>query len=186
MWSQIVPQSQIEASHKSCRHTSPSLEPACPITDLSPLTPLLAQAGHCDVASPDAPQTLHVNGHMVISKCGVAGNGKPGCKNNSCMYGGGQGAVDYDHIYDCKQCSGPASSSICARCLLNGGTCEPGHDQWELLTWTVYIWVFVILSPLYRPTFHSRIPEWRTVFIFYFILFYMGSYVCYMYHGSLQ
>ena len=111
---------------------------------------------------------------------------EPGCTNNSCMYGGGQGAVDYDHIYDCKQCTGPASSSICARCLLNGGTCEPGHDQWEPVTWTLYIWIFVILSPLCRPTFHSRIPEWRTVFIFYFILFYMGSYVCYMYHGSLQ
>ena len=51
----------------SGKPASPSLEPACPITDLSPLTPLLAQAGHCDVASPDAPQTLHVNGHMVIS-----------------------------------------------------------------------------------------------------------------------
>ena len=25
MWSQIVPQSQIEASHKSCRHTTPTL-----------------------------------------------------------------------------------------------------------------------------------------------------------------
>ena len=112
--------------------------------------------------------------------------GKPGCTNNSCMYGGGQGAVDYDHIYDCKQCSGPASSSICARCLINGGTCEPGHDQWELVTWTVYIWIVVISSPLYRPTFLSWIPEWRTVSVFYFILFYMGPYVCsYMYHGTL-
>ena len=113
----------------SWKPASPSLEPTCPTTDLSPPAPLLAQAGDCDVASPDAPKTLHVNGHMVISKCGIAGNGKPGCTNNSCMYGGGQGAVDYDHIYDCKQCTGLASSSICARCLINGGTCDPGHDQ---------------------------------------------------------
>ena len=104
----------------------------------------------------------------------TAGNGKPGCTNNCCLCGGGQGAVDYHHIYDCKQCTGPASSSICARCLLNGERC----DQWELVTWTVSIWIVVILSPLYRPSFHSWIAERRTVISPYFIWDPMYVVVC--------
>ena len=134
--------------------------------------------------------TPDIDGHRVHSKSLVLDRGKPGRTNHSCMYGGGLGAIDHDYIYDCKQCSGLASSSICARCLINGGTCEPDHNAWELVTWKLFSWTADILLIYQRPTFHSWIPEWRTIFfhfIFIFIFINMGSCVCcYMYHGSLQ
>ena len=113
--------------------------------------------------------TLDIDGHRVHSKFQVLDSGKPGCTNHSCMYGGGLGAIDHDYIYDCKQCFGLASSSICARCLIYGGTCEPDHNAWVLVTWKLFSWTADILLIYQRPTFHSWIPEWRTIFFFFFI-----------------
>ena len=122
--------------------------------------------------------TLHINGRVVRTKCSGPHSGKPGCTNHCCMYGGGRGAVDHDFIYNCKQCTGPVSSSICAKCLLNGGTCEPGHNQWELVTWNVHNSYHIVtlhyVSEVYheRPTRHFWIPEWRTVFLVFFCFFF--------------
>ena len=124
----------------SGRPASPTQEPACPTPDLPSVSPLSTLTADANATSPcHGSETLQVDGKIVKSRCSDPDSGKPGCANSSCMYGGGQGAVDYDFIYDCKQCTGLASSSICARCLINGGTCEPGHDQWELVTWTMHI-----------------------------------------------
>ena len=118
----------------SSEPASPHLEPACTSPDLPPPSPLPATAVDVDGASLcHRIDMLHINGRVVRTKCSGPDSGKPGCTNQSCMYCGGQGAVDHDFIYDCKQCTGPVSS-ICAKCLLNGGTCEPGHNQWELVT----------------------------------------------------
>ena len=76
---------------------------------------------------------LYIDGSAVVTKVGL-GNGKPGCQNYSCMYGGGRSRDDINHIYKCLKCEGPHTSSICAKCMLNGGCCEPGHDNWELIT----------------------------------------------------
>ena len=62
-----------------------------------------------------------------------------------------------------------ASSSNCTPCLINGGTCEPGHDQWVLVTCKLFTWTADILLIHKRPTFHSWIPEWRTDFFFHFM-----------------
>ena len=150
---------------------SPTLEPVCPSPDLPPPSPLPALARSVDVPSPDGSETLDIDGHGVHSKSQVLDSGKPGCTNHSCMYGGGLGAIDHDYIYDCKQCSGLASSSICVRCLINGGTCEPDHNAWGLVTWKLFSWTADILLIYQRPTFHSWIPEWRTNFSFH-IYFY--------------
>ena len=48
MWSQIVPQSQIEASHKSCRHTTPS--------DVSPSATCAASEEVTDVLYAPLPE----------------------------------------------------------------------------------------------------------------------------------
>ena len=60
-----------------------------------------------------------------------------------------------DFIYDCKQCTGLASSSIGARCLINGGTCEPEHDQWELVTWTMHIYIYIYPSLIWH-----KVTKW--------------------------
>ena len=147
---------------------SPTLETVCPSPDLPPPSPLPALARAVDVPSPDGSATLDIDGHRVHSKFQVLDSGKPGCTNHSCMYGGGLGAIDHDYIYDCKQCFGLASSSICARCLIYGGTCEPDHNAWVLVTWKLFSWTADILLIYQRPTFHSWIPEWRTIFFFFF------------------
>ena len=77
--------------------------------------------------------SVYVDGVVVVSKVGL-GNGKPGCQNYSCMYGGGLSRDDIDYIYKCLKCEGPHTSSLCAKCMLNGGCCEPGHESWELIT----------------------------------------------------
>ena len=77
--------------------------------------------------------SVYVDGLAVVSKVGL-GNGKPGCQNYSCMYGGGLPRDDIDYIYKCLKCEGPHTSSLCAKCMLNGGCCEPGHENWELIT----------------------------------------------------
>ena len=71
--------------------------------------------------------------HSTVSRVGL-GNGKPNCQNYSCMYGGGLSRDDIDYIYKCLKCEGPHTSSLCAKCMLNGGCCEPGHENWELIT----------------------------------------------------
>ena len=76
---------------------------------------------------------LSIDGSAVVTKVGL-GNGKPGCQNYSCMYGGGLSRDDIDYIYKCLKCEGPHTSSICVKCMLNGGCCEPGHENWELIT----------------------------------------------------
>ena len=173
----------------SSEPASPPLEPACPSPDLPPSSPL--QAAWVDVDGTSLchrTDTLHINGRVVRTKCSGPDSGKAGCTNHSCMYGGGRGAVDHDFIYDCKQCTGPMSSSICAKCLLNGGTCEPGHNQWELVTWKVHnsyhIVTLYYISEVYheRPNGHFWIPEWRTVFLVFFNWYGIQC----MHHGSLQ
>ena len=78
--------------------------------------------------------SVYVDGVTVtVSKVGL-GNGKPGCQNYSCMYGGGLSRDNIDYIYKCLKCEGPHTSSLCAKCMLNGGCCEPGHENWELIT----------------------------------------------------
>ena len=77
--------------------------------------------------------SVYVDGLAVGSKVGL-GNGKPGCQNYSCMYGGGVSRDDIDYIYKRLKCEGPHASSLCAKCMLNGGCCEPGHENWELTT----------------------------------------------------
>ena len=44
--------------------------------------------------------SVYVDGVAVVSKVGP-GNGKPGCQNYSCMYGGGLSRDDIDYIYKC-------------------------------------------------------------------------------------
>ena len=94
---------------------------------------------HWDAAVTDDRHSIHstasvyVDGLAVVSKVGL-GNGKPGCQNYSCMYGGGLSRDDIDYIYKCFKCEGPHTSALCAKCMLNGGCCEPGHDNWELIT----------------------------------------------------
>ena len=156
---------------------SPTLETVCPSPDLPPPSPLPALARAVDVPSPDGSATLDIDGHRVHSKFQVLDSGKPGCTNHSCMYGGGLGAIDHDFIYECKQCFGLASSSICARCLINGGTCEPDHNAWVLVTWKLFSWTADILLIYQRPTFHSWIPEWRTIFLFLFFSFNIHFYL---------
>ena len=152
---------------------SPTLETVCPSPDLPPPSPLPALARAVDVPSPDGSATLDIDGNRVHSKSQVLDSGKPGCTNHSCMYGGGLGAIDHDYIYDCKQCFGLASSSICARCLINGGTCEPDHNAWVLVTWKLFSWTADILLIYQRPTFLSWIPEWRTISFSFNIYFYL-------------
>ena len=77
--------------------------------------------------------SVYVDGLAVVSKVGL-GNGKPNCQNYSCMYGGGLSREDIDYIYKCPKCEGPHTSSLCAKCMLNGRCCEPGHENWELIT----------------------------------------------------
>ena len=79
--------------------------------------------------------SVYVDGLAVVSKVGL-GNGKPGCQNYTCMYGGGLSRDDIDYIYECLKCEGPHTSSLCAKYMLNGGCCEPGHGNWELITTT--------------------------------------------------
>ena len=76
---------------------------------------------------------LYIHCSAVVTKVGL-GNGKPGCQNCSCMYGGGLSRDDIDYIYKCFKYERPHTSSICAKCMLNGGCCEPGHENWELIT----------------------------------------------------
>ena len=76
---------------------------------------------------------LYIDGSAVVTKVGLD-NGKPGCQNYSCMYGDGLSRDDIDYIYKCLKWEGPHASSICAKCMLNGGCCEPGHENWELIT----------------------------------------------------
>ena len=135
-------------------------------------SPLPALARAVVVPSPDGSTTLDINGHRVHSKCQVLDSGKPGCTNHSCMYGGGLAAIINDFIYDCRQCTSLASSSMCTICLVNGGTCEPDQNDWVLITWTYLSWTADILLIYQRPTFHSWIPEWRTIF---FILYLFSS-----------
>ena len=44
--------------------------------------------------------SVYVDGLAVVIKVGL-GNGKPGCQNYSCMYGGGLSRDDIDFIYKC-------------------------------------------------------------------------------------
>ena len=135
---------------------------------------------------------------MVKIRCSDPDSGKPGCTNKSCMYGGRQGAIDHDFIYDTKQCTGLASSSICARCLINGGTYKPRHDQWELVTLIIHIYILVnyhLFVTLYQVSYEcgDPLPFLGTgmkncfSFHFHFLKIDMGSCVCYhMYDGRLQ
>ena len=119
----------------SGKPVSPPLEPSCPTPDLPSLSLLSTLTADADVTSLcQGSETLQLDGKLVKSRCLDPDSGKPGCTNNSCMNGGGQGAIDHDFICNCKQCIGLASSLICARCLINGGTFKPGHDQWRLVT----------------------------------------------------
>ena len=131
--------------------------------------------------------SVYVDGLAVVSKVGL-GNGKPGCQNYSCMYGGGLSRDDIDYIYKCLKCEGPHTSSLCAKCMLNGGCCEPGHDNWELITWSPMTTnVVLILNTSKSATDndyrHSWYPEWWTAVLFFFIIYhifvYMGS-ICYV------
>ena len=181
--------------HPSGGLASPLLEPACPAPDLPHLSPLSTLAADADVTFLcHGSETLQVDGKMVKCRCSDPDSGKPGCTNNFCMYGGGQGAVDQDFIYECKQCTGLASSSVCARCLINGWTCEPGHDQWELVTWTMHIYISVNyhhVITLYQVCYARGNPlpflDTGMKNCFNVFLIDMGSCVCYlMYHGHLQ
>ena len=54
--------------------------------------------------------SVYVGGLAVVNKVGL-GNGKPGCQNYSCMYGGGLSRDHIDYIYKCLNCEGPHMSS---------------------------------------------------------------------------
>ena len=143
---------------------SPTLEPVCPAPDLPPPSSLPALARAVDAPSPDGSKIPDSNGHRMFRKCPDLDSGKQDCTNQTCKYGGELGAIDHNYIYDCKQCIGLASSSICARCLIDGGTCESGQDHWVRVTWTLFTWTADILLIDQGPTVHSWIPGWRIVF----------------------
>ena len=96
-------------------------------------------------------------------------------------------AIGLYYIYDYMQWR---SGLICVGYLLNGGTCGPVSDQRVLVAWTLCTCTADILLIYHRPTFHFWIPEWRTIFVSFYISFFfidMGSCVCcYLNHGSLQ
>ena len=114
-WSQVSdPDDSIDERGSLCPHLD-----AAVITD--------------DRHSIHSAASVYVDGLAIVSKVGL-GNGESGCQNYSCMYGGGLSRDDNDYIYKCLKCKGPHTSSLCAKCMLNGGCCEAGHDDWELIT----------------------------------------------------
>ena len=135
---------------------------------------------------------LYIDGSAVVTKVGL-GNGKPGCQNYSCMYGGGLSRDDIDYIYKCLDCEGPHTSSICAKCMLNGGCCEPGRENWELITWSLLTTnIMLILNTCNLPqTMTIAFPGNRNdgMLFFYnllFIFYIYGIHLLCITSGSLQ
>ena len=136
MKSRLNPSCAAVQSQCNCRsrNNCPGSQRSTLEPDQPPPSPLPVLAWVVDVPSLDGSKALEINGHRVHSKCQVLDGAKPGCTNHSCMYGGGLWAIKHDNIYDCKKCAGLASSSISAKCLTNGGICEPDHNAWVLVT----------------------------------------------------
>ena len=94
-------------------------DPDDSVDERAPLRPHLdATVVTDDRHSIHSTASVYVDGVAVVSKVGL-GNGKAGCQNFSCMYGGGLSRDDIDYIYKCLKCEGLHTFSLCAKCMLN-------------------------------------------------------------------